>query len=79
MAATPRSMYALTKKQSLNVYAIPKTLKQTANDQNNEWGVDRILVLNTETPQSPPAPNEVAIMVKMDDFIGVYSPTVPKP
>lgn len=79
MAASPRSMYALTKKQSLGIYAIPKTLKQAANDPNNDWGADRILVLNTETPQNPPDPSEVAVMVKLEDFIGVYSPTVPKP
>ena len=79
MAMVPTTMYTLTKKQSLTITAIPKTLKQAANDQNNEWGVDRILVLNTETPQSPPDASEVAVMVKLEDFIGVYSPTVPKP
>jgi len=72
-------MYVLTKKRTLNVYAIPMTLKQAASDPNNDWGVDRVLVLNTETPQSPPDPSEVAVAVKMDDFNGVYSPNVPKP
>lgn len=59
-------------KMTITVQAYLKTVRQTANDQNNEWGVERIIVVNTLTPSNPPTPEETAVMVRASDFKGIY-------
>ena len=59
-------------KMTLTVQAVLKTVRQTANDQNNEWGVERIIVVNTLTPTNPPTPSETAVMVRASEFKGIY-------
>jgi len=66
------SIVVVLAKLTFTVQAVLKTVHQAANDPNNEWGVERIIVVNTLNPTSPPTPSEVAVMVRASDFKGLY-------
>lgn len=66
------SIVVVLAKMTLTVQAVLKTVHQAANDVNNEWGVERIIVVNTLNPSSPPTPEQIAVMVRASDFKGLY-------
>lgn len=68
----PENLTIVTSKRTLSVYGYIKMLRQLANDQYNEWGVDRILVFNTLTPSTPPLPEEIAAIVLTSEFKGIF-------
>jgi len=72
MAMMPSPLTVVTTRRTLNTTGVMKTIKQAASNPNNDWGVDRILLLNTETPAIPPAVSEVVTMVRLDELIGIH-------
>lgn len=73
MAATPGPIAVVTTKRVHNTTGVVKTVKQAAADPNNEWGVDRIIVLRSEQVSTPPLPSEIAVMVRLDELVGVHT------
>ncbi len=70
--AQPGPITVVTTKRVHNTTGVLKTVKQAAADPNNEWGVDRIIVLRTETVSIPPAPGEIADMVRLDELVAIH-------
>jgi len=69
----PQLITIITTRRALVVYAYMVTLFQSASDEDNDWGVDRILVLNVPNDWSdPPEPSQIAAMVRASEFRGLY-------